>query len=279
MNFYSTRWAGHLRGYAASLFILLAAMSGAVRAESHPVVFQSTETPPFWSASMPDNGLGGALLHMLSEAAGISDSLEYLPVARFRSSLAPYIVGDPDILIYKEHRAIFPLCIFRSAFFYYRPHHEALEFHNIESLRGHTMGVLRGTLESKDYFIRHGINIEESDSNESLLKMLHKGRVDFAIMVDVAGTHTIKQIFPREQEAFAQVAIPGSARPIAVMVDLSESEGRAVARRYSQVIKKVLHRPTHREILERYLGAGNIPEDTFQILDSFIKFYEITWEE
>ncbi|HEX5364185.1 MAG TPA: hypothetical protein VFW59_07930 [Gallionella sp.] len=265
---------------ALGLALLLSlAMPGMVRAAVAPVVFQSTETPPFWSASLPDNGLGGELLSLLSEAAGLPHRLEYLPVARFRSSLAPYIVGDPDILISKEHRAIFPLCVFRAAFFFYKPHHEALEFRGIESLKGHTMGVLRGTVDDRDYFIRHGISIEESDSNESLLKKLHKGRLDFAILVDMTGIYTIKKLFPNEQDNFAQAAIPGSARPIAAMVDLSAPEGRAIAARYRQVINKTLRSQKHRDILERYLGAGKIPPDTFEILEKYIKFYETTWAE
>lgn len=279
MNTVATTRAGSLRGCATLLLLLWLAIPGGVRAEADPVVFQSTETPPFWSASLPDDGLGGALLHLVSEAAGIPHTIEYLPVARFRSSLAPYIVGDPDILRYKEHRAVFPLCIFRSAFFYYKPHHKVLEFRGIESLKGHSMGMLRGTLEDKDYFIRHGVNIEESDSNESLLKMLHKGRIDVAIMVDIVGAYTIKQLFPSERGAFAQVVIPGSARPIAVMIDLSAPEGRAIAERYRQVIGKTLHSQKHREILERHLGAGNIPGDTFDLLDRFTEFYKTTWAE
>jgi len=119
----------------AVLALLLLAAAGMARAENHPVVFQSTETPPFWSASLPENGLGGTILHLISDAAGVAYSIEYLPVKRFRHSLATYIVGDPDILINQKHRAIFPIGLFRSAFFYYKPHHEVIEFHSLRDLR------------------------------------------------------------------------------------------------------------------------------------------------
>lgn len=258
---------------AWALLALLLVAEGSARAENDPIVFQSTDTPPFWSASLPDNGLGGAMLHLLSEAAGVRYSIEYLPVKRFRHSLATYIVGDPDILIYKEHRAIFPIGIFRLAFFYYKPHHDVIEFHNLRDLEGHTLGVLRGTLEDKDYFVRNGINVEESDSEESLLRKLRRGRVDFCILVDAAGQYTIRKIFPGEQDNFIQVPIPGSVRPIAVMIDVNVPEGRAVARRYGQVLEKMLRSREYHDILENYYGRNNIPADRFEQLKKFERFY------
>ena len=99
------------------------------------------------------------MLQLLSSAAGVQYSLEYLPVKRFRNSIATYIVGDPDLLVNQKHRAIFPIGIFRSAFFYYKPHHEVIEFQGLTGLHGYTMGVLRGTLEDKDYFDKNGINV------------------------------------------------------------------------------------------------------------------------
>lgn len=261
------------RSGAMALFVLLLAMAGMARAENPSIVFQSTDTPPFWSASLPENGLGGAMLHLLSVAADIPYSIEYLPVKRFRRSLATYIVGDPDILFNQKHRAVFPISIFRSAFFFYRPHHGAIEFHSLQDLQGHTLGVLRGTLEDKDYFVRNGITVEENDSVESLLKKLHRGRLDFCILVDATGQSMIKQIFPSEQANFIQVAIPNSTRPIAIMIDVDAPEGRAVAQRYRRVLHKTLHSQKYHEILERYYGNNNIPADLFEQLKIFEQVY------
>lgn len=263
---------------AGLLLAILLATAGLARAEDHPIVFQSTETPPFWSASLPDNGLGGAMLHLLSDIAGVQYSIEYLPVKRFRLSLGTYIVGDPDILIYKEHRAIFPIGIFRSAFFYYRPHHDVIEFRNLSDLQGHTLGVLRGTLEDKDYFVSNGINVEESDSVESLLRKLRRGRIDFCILVDATGRYTIKRLFPGEEDNFTQVAIPGSVRPIAVMIDVDDPEGRAVATRYRQVLDKTLRSREYHEILENYYGKNHIPADRFEQVKKFERIYANDWE-
>jgi len=262
----------------AVLALLLLAAAGMAQAENSPVVFQSTDTPPFWSASLPENGLGGAILHLVSAAAGVPYSIEYLPVKRYRHSLATYIVGDPDILINQKHRAIFPIGLFRSAFFYYKPHHEVIEFHSLRDLRGHTLGVLRGTLEDKDSFVSNGIRVEESDSVESLLKKLKRGRIDLCILVDAAGQYAIKQIFPAEQGNFVQVDIPGSKRPIAIAIDVEVPQGRAVAQRYRRVLDKTLRSQEYHDILEKFYGKNNIPGDTFEQLKIFEQVYASDWD-
>ncbi|MDH2917035.1 MAG: transporter substrate-binding domain-containing protein [Gallionella sp.] len=259
------------------LYFLLA-LTGVAQAKDSPVIFQSTETPPFWSASLPENGLGGAMLNVMSEAAGIKYSIEYLPVKRYRHSVAPYIVGDPDILVTQKHRAIFPIGIFSSAFFYYKPHHDVIEFHNLKDLQGHTLGVLRGTLEEKEYFVRNGISVEESDSVESLLKKLKRGRIDFCILVSAAGQYSISHIFPTEQDNFVQSAIPGSVRPIAIMIDIADAEGKVVARRYRQVLDKTLHSKKYHDVLERFYGKDGIPADRFEQLKKFEKLYASDWD-
>lgn len=266
------------RGIALALFALFLATAGLARAENNPVVFQSTDTPPFWSASLPDNGMGGAILQMLSAAAGVPYSIEYLPVKRFRHSLATYIVGDPDILLNQKRRAVFPIGIFRSAFFYYKPHHDVIEFHSLRDLEGHTLGVLRGTLEDKDYFASNGIKVEENDSIESLLKKLKRGRIDFCILVDAAGQYAIKQIFPEEQDNFAMAAIPGSVRPIAIMIDVDAPEGKAVAQRYRKVLDKTLRSRKYQDILEKFYGRNNVPADRLEQLKKFEQYYASDWD-
>lgn len=244
---------------------------------AEPIVFQSTDTPPYWSAQLPENGLGGALLHLFSEEAGVAYSIEYLPVKRYRQSVATYVVGDPDILTNQQHRAIFPIGIFRSAFFYYKPRHDVIKFQSLRDLQGHTLGVLRGTIEDKDRFVKNGIKVEESDSVESLLRKLARGRIDFCITVEGAGRYTIQRLFPDEQENFAQAIIPGLNRPIAIMIDVDDTEGKEIAQRYQQVLDKTLHSKEYRAILENFYGKNSIPKDRDMQLNKFIQYYQNTW--
>ena len=153
-----------------------------------------------------------------------------------------------------------------------------IEFRSLRDLQGYTLGVLRGTLEVKDYFDKNGINVEESDSVESLLKKLKRGRIDFCILVAGTGRYKIEQIFPEEQDNFAQVVIPGSYRPIAIMIDVDVPEGKAVARRYRQVLDKTLRSQKYHDILENFYGKNNIPGDRFEQLKRFEQVYANTWD-
>jgi len=275
----SKKWGGKASNRVGAwlLLALLLATAGGVLAETKPVVFQSTDTPPFWSPSLPDNGVGGALLNLVSAAAGVPYSLEYLPVKRFRQSLATFIVGDPDILINQKQRAIFPIGIFRTAFFYYKPHHGVIELHNLRALRGNTLGVLRGTIEDKGSFISNGINVEESESAESLLRKLKRGRIDFCIMVSDSGRYTIKQLFPKEQDDFVQVIIPRLSRPLAIIIDVTVPEGKVVAQRYRKVLDKTLHSRNYQDILENFYGKNAVPGDQFEQLNKFVQQYRRSW--
>jgi polar amino acid transport system substrate-binding protein len=262
-------------------FLTLIGLIGVLMAASacaETVAFQSTETPPYWSANLPENGLGGAFLKLFSDQAGISYTINYLPVKRYRQSQATYLVGDPDILLNQKHRAIFPIGIFHTSFFYYKPHHAEIEFHGLRSLRGYTLGVLRGTLEDKSSFIHSGIKVEESDSAESLLRKLKRGRIDLCILVEGAGRYTVGRLFPQEQEDFVGLVIPGLTRPLAVMIDVGDPEGKIVARHYRQVLDKTLHSRQYQDILEAFYGRENIPDGRDELLDKFVHDYANTWD-
>lgn len=248
-------------------------VAGAATEATPAIVFQSTDTPPFWSPDLPNNGVGGAILQLISANAGIPYSINFLPVARFRQSKAPYMVGDPDILLEKKPRAILPIALFHSAFFFYQPRGVVAPPRSLRDLQGHTLGVLRGTLEDKDYFIAHGVKVEESDSLESLLRKLKRGRIDACILVSAAGWHLIQQMFPAEQRQFADAVIPGSERPIALLIDISQPEGRAVAQRYRQVLHKTLNSATYHDIVKNAYGESHIPTGWDKLLQRLEHHY------
>lgn len=264
------------------LLLLLAfspAWAEVTHAETAPVVFQSTDTPPFWAADLPQNGVGGAMLQLLSQAAGINYTIEFLPVKRFRESKSVYLVGTPDLLTGQHRRAIFPIGIFYSAIFSYKPSHDISRFQGLPELPGHSIGVLRGTLENRAYFEKHRISVEESDSVESLLRKLKKGRIDFCIMVEATGRHVIQEIFPQDQDNFSFRPLPGSERPLAIMIDIESPEGRAVAARYRKVLENVLRSRQYAEILKAYKGSTKDTEYRLEKLDRFIQAYTTTWDD
>jgi polar amino acid transport system substrate-binding protein len=258
-------------------FQLGVALWCALPVQAEPVVFMSTDSPPYWSAQLPDNGYAGSMLNLFSAEAGVDYAIEYLPVKRYSNSNATFIVGDPDLLNDPKHLAIFPIGLFHAAFFFYTPHQAVIEVHSLRNMKGHTLGVLRGSIQNKEDFIRQGVNVEENDSVESLIKKLKRGRIDFCILVEGSGRYMIQKLFPTEQDKFSQVIIPSLTRPIAVMIDVQSPDGKVIAKRYQQVLEKTLHSKKYQSIVEAYYGKNNIPANRDVELQKFIKFYSNTW--
>lgn len=246
--------------------------------EDPAVVFVSTEAPPYWSPELPNQGFAGALLQLISKEAGVNYSLEYLPAKRFRQSQAKYIVGDPDLLITQGHRAVFPIGIFRSAFFSYQPHHHPQEITSLRDLQGHSLGVLRGTIDDPSLFNRYQVRVEESDTVESLLRKLKEGRIDYCILVADTGRHVIKRIFPQELALFKLSMIPSMTRPITIMVSTDELQDRIISERYRRVLEKTLNSAAYRKIVEDFYGKDNVPADRQTHLMQFVQQYQATWK-
>lgn len=278
MNVSGISWYGSKRVWQTFLCLLVLCLTCFAQAAESRVVFQSTDTPPFFSSSLPDDGIAGAILHLISERAGVEYAIQYLPVKRFRGSEAAFIVGDPELLNTSKRIAVFPIAVFSTALFYYKPRHGGKEFSRIDSLSGYTLGVLRGTVEDKGYLARKGIKVHESDSIESLLRMLKRGRVDFCILVHGAGMRAIKRLYPQEQAQFARQVIAGAERPIAIMIDMGVPEGARIAGRYASVLRETLDGEEYRNILRTCWDSAEVPDGIMPKLKSFVEFYAPTWE-
>jgi polar amino acid transport system substrate-binding protein len=268
-----TKWIAH-QASLIGLFLALTMPMTAI-AESQPITFLSTESPPYWSPSLKDHGIGGATLKLLSEAAGIQYVIDYVPSNRFHLSSAPYMLGDPDFMKSQYQRAIIPIGIFHSSFFFYKPKHGPIEIKSIRDLSGHTLGVLRGSLQDRAAFERQGVRILEGNSEESLLKMLRKGRIDLCILVAGTGVHTINKIFPHDKEAFTQTVIPSLTRPLAIIINTSTPEAKAITHRYRQVLARVLNSEKYRALLQQFYH-DEVVDDRKEQLDKFIQYYAKT---
>ncbi|MBK9160086.1 MAG: transporter substrate-binding domain-containing protein [Nitrosomonadales bacterium] len=266
-----------LRVLLSCLFLTLALEA---HAQEATVVFDSTETPPIWSASIPGGGLGGELLSLLSKKAGVSYSMRYLPPARYSRSTSPFIVGNPNLLVNERNRAIFPIGHIHLTYFYYRPEHEPSPIRTLADLAGHRLGLLRGTVEDLEAFERLKVKVEQADSVTSLVRMLKKGRIDVAILTELPALHVIQQEFPGAQDDFVRLHVPGASQPIAVMVDLDAPGGRDIAKRYRQALLEYHRSPQYLEIQRKHHDhdPGGARTDS-DLLERLLLLYESTWDE
>jgi polar amino acid transport system substrate-binding protein len=245
-------------------------------AEGAPTVeFGSSETPPFWSAQLPENGMGGEMLNTISSRIGLESKIVFYPTKRLIEMKTGNHLGDPEHWPDQDFVAVIPIATFRSSFYYYRPNHDReIVFTGLNDLRGYTIGVIKRSIENLAFFESNGIRIEESYKQESLFKKLRLGRIDLCGMVDLSGILIIRKLFPDEAELFRRIPLPRSVSAISIMIDADYPDAVEIANKYKAGLEAILSDGTYLSILEKYYGRENVPKDWFVQLLRFHNRYE-----
>lgn len=245
-----------------------------VLADEQIIEFGSSETPPFWSAHMPDDGMGGEVLHAISQEIGVKSVIKFFPLKRALIYLTSNCVGTPELFPGKDFYAIIPIAVCRLAFFYYKPHYEKeITYRGLDDIRGYTLGVMRGALDDVSFFEKNGINVVQLNSEESMIKMLKNGRIDLCGVIKLSGIYTINKLFPDDAENFSNFEIKGTVTPVAVMIDKHLPGGKELGEKYVNGLKRIIENGKYVEILEKYYGRGEIPQDWFMQLEKFKRIY------
>ncbi len=235
------------------------------------IVFDSTDTPPFWSKRLPADGMCGEILHTIAEQIKVKVHIKYIPVGRISWHYKHgNHLGNPRFWLgHQQFSAIVPIAMFRTAFFYYRPHLGTIDYKTIHSLKGYTLGVLIGTVDDLSYFEAKGIDLYQSASESLLIKMTKVRRIDLCALAKLTGQTTIRSLFPDEVDQFAHIDFPESVVPIAIMIDSQQPEGKQLGENFRKGLKSIIDSGVYAMILEKYYGKGAIPDDWFEYLDKF----------
>lgn len=257
------------------LQILIFGVTVVALAAEQIVEFGSSETPPFWSAHLPENGMAGEILHAMSSEADVKSVIKFIPLKRIRKDLINNHVGNPDNFAGQTFSAIIPIAVFRGAFFYYRPNHtKEIIYRGLDDIKGYRLGVMRGTLIDIPFFDSKGINVEQSNSEDSLLKKLKYGRIDLCSMIKLSGIFKINKLFPKDAGNFVHFEIKGSISPVTIMIDKNYPGGKELGKKYCKGLQIIIENGKYNKIIEKYYGQGNILEDWFMQLEKFEYMYK-----
>ena len=261
-----------------SAVLFLGPFISSVAAQEGDVIFGSSDTPPFWSETMPDDGFCGEIFHAISREINVKSVIEYHAVQRLIEITAktPFnIAGNPALFAPKqEYVAIVPIAMFRVAFFYYSTTPEKkITYKSLTDLKEYTIGVRKGIITDRTHFDNAGIKFEESYSNESLYKKLKLGRLDLCLDIELAGLMATKKLFPGDLEHFRRIELPESVTPIAIMFHRDYPHGKELGSRYLNGLMTIIENGKYHQILEKYFGEGNIPEHWFSQLGKYINRY------
>lgn len=265
----------------AALGMLLAwVMSSSAGGPETIVKFSANESPPYWSKSLPYGGLCGELLHAMSREVNLHTVIEFKPIKRLIDDDTNNVTGNPMFFLANhDYGSTIPIALCYSALFYYRPNRpQGIAFTRLADLRGHRIGILKGTLVDRSYFDTAGIAFEESYTEQSLFKKLKLGRSDMCICIDLVGHSTIRELFPDEVGNFSGMNIPRSVTPIAIMLSKKHPHAKELAKKYKRGLGIITENGTYQHILEKYYGKNRTPEDWFSKLREFADMYDIKGE-
>jgi len=238
------------------------------------VEFGSSDTPPFFSPDLPEDGMAGEILHAIFSEINVKSRILYFPLKRLQTDLKNNHLGDPDNFAGQQFSAIIPIAVYRAAFFYYRPlHKEGINYKKPEDLNKYTIGMIRGTLENRGYFDKNAIKVIEANNERSLFRQLQEGRIDLCGVIKETGEFIVKKEFPREVRNFVPIEIPKSVSPITVMIDWNYPKGKKLGVRIGEGLTRIIKNGKYMQILEKYYGKGNIPDDFFADLEKYRNRY------
>jgi polar amino acid transport system substrate-binding protein len=260
----------NIAGIILLLPVLIFGVTFTALAVEQTVEFGSSETPPFWSAHLPEDGMAGEILHAMSSEIDVKSVIKYLPLKRIRKDLIHNHVGNPDNFAGQEFSAVIPIAVFRAAFLYYKPNHKKeIIYRVLDDIKGYTLGVIRGTLVDIPFFDNKGIKVEQSNSEDSLLKKLKHGRIDLCSVIKLSGIFKIRKLFPKDTENFVHFEIKGSVSPVTIMIAKNHPGGKELGKKYSKGLKIIIENGKYNKIIEKYYGKKKIPQDWFMQLEKF----------
>ncbi|ATX82112.1 amino acid ABC transporter substrate-binding protein, PAAT family [Mariprofundus ferrinatatus] len=264
-----------------AMLLALGAGNGLAGDRGSSISLDANESPPFWSESMPNDGLCGEIVHAASEAVGLVSQINYKPLKRMIEDDSNNDLGNPEFYMgNQDFAAVVPVCIYHVGLFYYAPNHaEKVEVSRIEDLKGYKVGILKGTMVDDSLFTTAGVTFEESYSQESLFKKLIRGRVDLVIEIDLVGKKIIDRLFPAEHDNFVATTIPGSAMPIAVLISADYPDAERVGALYRLGMARIKQSGRYREILETYYGKGKVPDQMDEEMKRFEYIYSLVEDQ
>jgi len=265
----------YLRVIAGLFGLLMTGGSTASAHDDHTIGLDANESPPYWSETMPKDGMCGEIVHAVSQAAGIVSHIHYKPLTRMIEDDQNNDLGNPAFYMgNQDFAAIIPICVYHVGLFYYRPNHpDGIAVRSIEDLRGYKVGILKGTLVDRAIFMKAGVEFEESYSQESLFKKLRRGRIDLVIEIDLVGQKIIDRLFPEQHDNFVATIVPRSDRPISIMISSGYPDAEHIGGLYKKGLQTIRASGIYQQILENYYGKGNVPEHFMKELDRFAYIY------
>jgi polar amino acid transport system substrate-binding protein len=220
--------------------------------------------PPYFSPSLPFDGMVGEILQESFKGSGVAVRFNYVPYARalkyFKDGKYPIHTGTSAVFTADDKAAAMSIVPFVKVrwclFSYNRP---IPEYRKIEDLRQWQIGSYIGAVDIA-MFRNAGIRTQELRSMDVLVKMLHYGRIDFVSICDIAFYPKARELYPDEMDRF-KVSRPLFEVDGSVMFTKKHPDGERLSALFKKGFAALKSSGGLRRIVEKYYGKGKMPDD------------------
>ncbi|SCK22532.1 ABC transporter substrate-binding protein [Vogesella sp. LIG4] len=174
----------------------------------------STDYPPYFSPSLPGDGVVGAITRAALAKHGYTLQLHYRPWARLMSEVEGGHFDGVMAVWYSPERAgylLFSQPVANTVIGFYQRKDKPLNVQSLASLKPYLVGTVRG-YKNPDAFDAARLDTEQANDDLSNLRKLAVGRLDL-VLIDKALAHQLLPQLPGNMAARIHWQNP----PVAVM--------------------------------------------------------------
>lgn len=268
--------------YVSRLVVLVCCVLGtwSAHAAAREVVVSTFEYPPMMSASLPNDGVIGEIVHAAFREAGVTARFEYIPPKRI---VEAHITGQDFACVVsptntikrmtEEQRqhvlAATPLTNILMSLVYYKPNQpKPVTFNGVEDLKAYAMTVIQGS----NYTAKlreAGVAVEEV-TLDSQIRMLQGGRNDLTLMGYLSARNKIMELFPQEVDNFVIMDKKFSELPTTISFNKKHPDGAAeeLHALFKKGLAVIRDNGAYRAILDKHYGAGQLPKEYDKLLEA-----------
>ena len=213
----------------------------------------STDYPPDFSHTLPDEGAVAALARAAFKAAGYDIKLVFLPWARLMHDLES---GKHDGIVavwYKAERESFLALtdpVIQTNIGFYGRSDNHMDVSKLDKLKGPLIGTVRGYANPLS-FDAAALRTEEVTNDITNLRKLDKGRIDLALVDKALAKQLIKQEWPGGNSNLTWIDPPVQTMPLFIGISRSNPEYRKIITDFNRGLAEIRRNGEYNKILSR----------------------------
>lgn len=245
----------------AHAFIALAIVSSGISTSSQTISLNVGEWEPYTGEKLSNGGMAVEIVTAAYKAVGIKAEIEFVPWKRAEANIAsgkafasfPFQATHEREELYRFSDVIFT-STFAIAYKKGSVASQDFAYSSITDFKGYRIGITAGTDAVKNPLERAGAIVEESQTQDQLVKKLEQDRLDFIIddravirsAIDALYRGSARDLFGFIEKPFGQ---PASFR---LMASKTNPDGTVLLEKFNEGLGKIRADGSYDGIVSRY---------------------------